>query len=194
MWPVGHLEFLGLSCFRGHFVLLDCGHCYCSGGRSKVYWFKWNMGAYGAETMKPQQGWCNVRKFAMLDTAKMSFTKDSKKDNKTIIPVKKTINKDTGKVGYWGTKDLKATQFLDFIELHEFDYRKFFENALEVIKPCVFIHLSYLSGMEPFLQGKNVYKFLYHVTFPQLVAQGISSRICGQDPKSLSRRACDWWE
>ena len=37
MWPVGHFEVLGLSCFRGHFVLLDCGHCYCSGGRSKVY-------------------------------------------------------------------------------------------------------------------------------------------------------------
>ena len=37
MWPVGHFEVLGLSCFRGHFVLLDCGHCYCSGGRSNVY-------------------------------------------------------------------------------------------------------------------------------------------------------------
>ena len=37
MRPVGHFEVLGLSCFRGHFVLLDCGHCYCSGGRSKVY-------------------------------------------------------------------------------------------------------------------------------------------------------------
>ena len=37
MWPVGHFEVLGLSCFRGHFVLLDCGHCYCSGGRSKSY-------------------------------------------------------------------------------------------------------------------------------------------------------------
>ena len=47
MWPVGHFEVLGLSCFRGHFVLLDCGHCYCSGGRSKkkkyIYIYKDNV-------------------------------------------------------------------------------------------------------------------------------------------------------
>ena len=37
MWPVGHFEVLGLSCFRGRFVLLDCGHCYCSRGKSNIY-------------------------------------------------------------------------------------------------------------------------------------------------------------
>lgn len=81
----------------------------------EVYWFKWNMGAYGAETMKPQQGWCNIRQFAMLDTSNVSWKMDAKKKGKkdTLKPVIKTINKETGKVGYAGTKDLKSTQFLD---------------------------------------------------------------------------------
>ena len=35
MRPAGHFEALELSFFRAHFVLLDCGHCYCAGGRLK---------------------------------------------------------------------------------------------------------------------------------------------------------------
>ena len=37
MWPVGHFEVIGLNFFRGDFVLLDCGHCYCSGGVDQTY-------------------------------------------------------------------------------------------------------------------------------------------------------------
>ena len=44
MWPVGHFEVLGLSFFRDHFVLLDCGHCYCFGGRSNLYSFQAYLG------------------------------------------------------------------------------------------------------------------------------------------------------
>ena len=38
MRPAGHFEALELSFFRAHFVLLDCGHCYCAGGRLKIYY------------------------------------------------------------------------------------------------------------------------------------------------------------
>ena len=38
MRPAGHFEALELSFFRAHFVLLDCGHCYCAGGRLNIYY------------------------------------------------------------------------------------------------------------------------------------------------------------
>lgn len=63
------------------------------------------MGHYGAASAKPERGWTNNKKFAQLDQGKLEKT-----FKPTIKTVKKTICKDTGKVSYSGSKDLKGTQ------------------------------------------------------------------------------------
>lgn len=75
------------------------------GPASKVYAIKWRMGHYGADSAKPERGWCNNRNFQHLDKGPYNSYGASPKV-KTVI---KTINKN-GKVSYSGTPALKKTQ------------------------------------------------------------------------------------
>lgn len=65
------------------------------------------MGHYDASTQKPQKGWTNCKNFAHLDKGKWSRKAAPKPSVQTV---KKTVSK-SGRAGYCGTKDLKATQF-----------------------------------------------------------------------------------
>jgi hypothetical protein len=81
------------------------------------------MGHYGAETPKPERGWTNNTNFAKLSRGKMNM-KEFKSTKKTV---KKTISKQTGKVSYSGTKDLKSTQ-IPADNLYMFLYNCFYSS------------------------------------------------------------------
>lgn len=73
----------------------------------QVFTFKWHMGHYGALSQKPQRGWCNNCNYAILDRGAWSRKVLPKPKVKNVI---KTINKETGKVSYSGTPQLKQSQ------------------------------------------------------------------------------------
>ena len=77
---------------------------------AQVYAIKWHMGHYGSASAKPEKGWTNNRKFQHLNKGKFAY----KKNPGTLKTVKRTINKETGKVSTTGTKDLKSTQFCPY--------------------------------------------------------------------------------
>ena len=82
-------------------------------GASQVFTFRWQMGAYaGATSLKPQRGWTNNREFSRLDVGPCKGKPWlEKSDGSSVVTVKKSISKKTGKASYTGTPQLKSTQY-----------------------------------------------------------------------------------
>ena len=74
---------------------------------AQVYAVRWHMGHYGSSSAKPERGWTNNKQFQHLNKGKWTH----KQNPGTVKTVKRTINKETGKVSTTGTKALKSTQF-----------------------------------------------------------------------------------
>ena len=122
------------------------------------------MGHYGADSQKPQRGWSNNANYAILDRGAWSR---KVLPQPKVINVKKTINKETGKVSYSGTPQLKQSQ-----------------PWAQLISHCMFFIKNQETAMW----------FTLGIPYLSLVAstKGLSSTFCGSNPGSSSKTS-PWW-
>ena len=82
----------------------------------QVFKVKWYMCHYGAQSAKPEIGFCNNRWCSLLDKGKLDRLHFQGKTK--VETVRKTISKRTGKASYSGTPALKASQSLNLFGVH----------------------------------------------------------------------------